>query len=146
MPLKLNIGVSKKVGEANYGSRGASVNLELELESFLVDNPDRLKERVRQLFDLAKASVDEELNGSASPAERGLAANSTGRRDATRRSTASQARALNAIADRQKIDLTKLLRDRYGVELAGELTITQASECIDLLKVQTNGNGAGGRR
>ena len=34
--LKLNIGLSRKVGEANFGSRGASVNLELEVESGLV--------------------------------------------------------------------------------------------------------------
>ena len=30
--IKLNCGFSRKVGEANYGSRGASVNLELEIE------------------------------------------------------------------------------------------------------------------
>ena len=39
MPLKLNCGFSKKVGEANFGSRGASVNLELEVESDLVASP-----------------------------------------------------------------------------------------------------------
>ena len=31
--IKLNAGFSRKVGEPNYGSRGASVNVELELEN-----------------------------------------------------------------------------------------------------------------
>ena len=31
--IKLNAGFSRKVGEANYSSRGASVNVDLELES-----------------------------------------------------------------------------------------------------------------
>ena len=52
--LKLNVGFNRKTGEANYGSRGAAVNLELELESSLVGDPDRLKERIRQLFAMAK--------------------------------------------------------------------------------------------
>ena len=39
MPLKLNAGLSRKVADGNYGSRGASVNIELELDSGLVDDP-----------------------------------------------------------------------------------------------------------
>ena len=63
MPLKLNVGLSRKIGEANFGSRGASVNLELELEAGLAGEPGRLHDRIRQLFRLAKDSVDEELGG-----------------------------------------------------------------------------------
>ena len=64
MPMKLNVGLSRKVGEPNYSSRGASMNLELELDSSLVEEPERLRERIRQLYQLAKLSVDEELNGN----------------------------------------------------------------------------------
>ena len=46
MPVKLNIGLSRKVGEANYGSRGASVNLEVELDSGIVSDQQRFQERV----------------------------------------------------------------------------------------------------
>ena len=63
--IKLNAGFSRKVGEANYSSRGASVNLELELESSMIDSPDKMHARIRALFRLARNAVDEELrNGS----------------------------------------------------------------------------------
>ena len=55
--LKLNIGVSQKVGQPNYGSRGASAHLELELESELVAQPAQLQERIRHLFALARDAV-----------------------------------------------------------------------------------------
>jgi hypothetical protein len=64
--LKLNAGFSRKVGEPNYGSRGASVNVELEVESGLIADPDALMTRVRNLFTIAKRSVGAEL-GSAAP-------------------------------------------------------------------------------
>jgi len=67
MPLKLNIGLSRKVGEPNYGSRGASVNLELELESGLLSNPTRLQEQIKHLFGMVKVSLAEELNSSSHP-------------------------------------------------------------------------------
>ena len=62
--LKLNIGFNRKQGEANYGSRGASVNLEVEIESALVREPDKLQAKIDYLFDMAKKSVDAQLNGS----------------------------------------------------------------------------------
>ena len=66
MPMKLNVGLSRKVGEPNYGSRGASVNLELEIDSTLAADPDRLQDRIRELFCLARASIDEELQAGTS--------------------------------------------------------------------------------
>ena len=152
--LKLNVGLSKKVGLPDYGSRGATVNLELELDSGLATDADRLKERIRQLFALAKASVDEELAASGvgsqpSDPHRGNGAASQGhtngqRRDNTRRATASQVRALSAIAERKQLDLAGILAERFGTRESAELSIVEASQLIDELK--TAGNGTGGRR
>lgn len=159
--LKLNVGFNRKTGEANYGSRGAAVNLELELESSLIGDPDRLKERIRSLFGLAKESVDAELvgqsavstDGDGSPTNGhkvgGNGANATnGRRsrDRTRPATASQVRALGAIAERHKFDLVSILTERFGAREASELSITEASSLIDELKNGVNGHEAGGRR
>lgn len=152
--LKLNVGFTKKVGEANYGSRGAAVNLELEFDSSLAGDADRLRERIKQLFLLAKASVDEELAGPKSSGTCADAHNGDGkangnghaaarRRDGTRPATASQVRALGAIADRQGIELADKLNALFGVRDPGKLTITEASGLIDELK---GASGNGGRR
>lgn len=173
MPLKLNVGLSRKVGEANYGSRGASVNLELEVDTVLATEPGRLQERIRELFGLAQQSINEELHGAsgtvpASPPATNVNGNGAG--DSSRRhtpprstangnghsrgqqrgssippATASQVRALNAIADRQKLDLVGVVHDKYGVGDPTALTIAQASELIDDLNAN-NSAIAGGRR
>ena len=65
MSVKLNIGLSRKVGEANYGSRGASINLEVELDNGVLNDPGQLRERVHDLYVLARESVDEELQRPA---------------------------------------------------------------------------------
>ena len=64
-----------------------------------------------------------------------------------RPATASQVKAIRAIASRRKIDLVGLLRDRFGLTTADELGIRQASNLIDELKGDegsspgTNGSG-----
>ena len=157
--LKLNVGLTKKVGEPNYSSKGASVNVELEIDSGIIGEPERLRERIRQLFAIARSSVEEELYGHSqgTSGRNGSSTNGNGnghtnrsgygrQRDATRRATASQARALHLIADRQGVNLAGVLRQQYGVDQAGDLTITEASALIDQLKAQTNGNGLASRR
>ena len=68
MSVKLNIGLSRKVGEARFGSRGASINLEVELDNGVLNDPGLLRDRVQDLYVLARQSVDEELQR---PAETG---------------------------------------------------------------------------
>lgn len=140
MPMTLNIGHSRKVGEPNYSSRGASVNLEIEVEGNLVNDPQRLKESIRKLFALARASVEEELNGSHQGDQTAADRNVNG----TPRATASQLRAIQTLARRHQIDLPGLLADRYGDSRPDELSLNQASALIDDLngELQT----AGGRR
>ncbi|MBM3851433.1 MAG: hypothetical protein FJ396_14880 [Verrucomicrobia bacterium] len=67
-----------------------------------------------------------------------------------RPATASQVKAIRAIAARRKIDLVGLLRERFGLTTADQLGIREASNLIDELKSDeptaspspSNGNGA----
>ncbi len=173
MPLKLNVGLSRKIGEPNYGSRGASVNLELEVDTALVAEPGRLQARIRELFGLAQQSINEELQGvsgaapASPPATNGngngagdsnrrhtpprSTANGNGHSRGTQRgstippATASQVRALHAIADRQGLNLEGVVRDQYGVDDPAALTIAEASALIDDLNAN-NAAATGGRR
>jgi hypothetical protein len=160
MPLRLNIGLSKKVGLPDYGSLGASANLELELDSGAVSDPDRLRQQVRYLFGLAKQSVEEELNQqqaalphtptnghnpAASTNGNGRHhANSNGHRPSGRSNgraaTASQVRAIKTIASRQRLNLTAQL-EPFGVQAVEDLSIQQASRLIDELKAEPVGAG-----
>jgi hypothetical protein len=134
MPLKLNIAMSRKIGEPNYGSRGATVGLEMEVDSGLVDQPRELHVRIARLFRLANASVDRELNRRVEATlshTNGCAVRGTA---ATRRATSNQIRALHAIASERQIDLLVELRRRFQVERLEELTLGQASELIGAIK------------
>jgi hypothetical protein len=147
--MTLNVGLSRKVGEANYGSRGASVNLVLELEGSLITDPDRLRQSIRRLFGEAREAVEEELsrdgsNGHAdhTPAQNGGRRQGNGHHP--RPATQAQVKAIHAIARRQRIELAPLLGERFGCGQPGELSLQDASSLIDEL------NGAvkdgGGRR
>jgi hypothetical protein len=147
MPLKLNVGLARKLGEANFGSRGASINLEVEVDNSLISEPAKLQERIRQLFGLVKSSLTEELNGGHAPV--GQRANESGlpgknnpspgrassqRGTPPRSATQSQVKAIFAIARSQRLDLAALLQERFQVSRPDALTIQEASQLIDQLK------------
>jgi len=132
MPLTLTISLSRKVGEANYGSRGATVGLELETEASLVQRPAEFQQWAARLFRLARESVDRELARPRQAANNGAAANGRASINsrATRPATANQLRALQAIAAERELDLPAELQDRFGVSRAEELSLSQASALI----------------
>ena len=135
MPLKLSIGLSRKAGEANYGSRGATVGLEMEVDADLVHQPQRLRRRIAHLFQLARQSVDRELAkpGGQNGAEAPVNGESTAV-ESIRSATPNQVRALRAIASDHQLDLTVELQSRFGVERPEELSLVEASQLIDMLK------------
>lgn len=147
--MKINVGLSRKVGEPNYGSRGASVNLELEMDSALVGDSARLKERIRQLFGIVRASLVEELNaahdlsaqlrGKTKPAAspngngNGHSANPLPARDA-RPATQAQVKAIERIAKSRQVELGQFLKDRFQQARPDHLSLREASQAIDELR------------
>jgi hypothetical protein len=153
MPLRLNVGVSKKVGLPAYSSIGASCHLEVELENGLLRDPAGFRDQVQGAFAAARRAVDDELARLQVPADPGeprepiaihgpgvLAVNG---KPATRveahpiraskPATPSQVRAIVSIARKQHADLDGLLCD-LGVTRPEELSLAEASKLIDQLK------------
>ena len=130
----------------------------MELDSSLVfSDLDAFQQKVKQAFVACSQAVSDELHrqqSASSPAASAAAAPVNGngqagngqatgqRRSQVRKATASQVRAIEAIASKLQLDLSKWLQQRYGLRLAPELSITQASETIDALKASFNQDGA----
>jgi hypothetical protein len=160
--LKLNTGITRKVGLPDYGSAGASCNLEVELDTSLFHDLEGLHQVVRRAYAACNQAVQDELarlaiasggNGrpkarsahevvevSANPAIGGARLTTTSSNGSVRPSpaarpaTAAQVKALKVIASRKRIDLAGLLKQRYGLVAPSDLGIRQASELIDELK------------
>ena len=163
MPMKLNVGVSRKVGLPDYGSVGASCNLELELDAGLLERDlEGLHDRIRSAYVAAHQAVHDELARLQAPKVESReklsnrsTANGSGSRNGHERSngsalparrgesekarspkpaTPNQVQAIHSIARRQDVDLVAILRREYEVDRAEELTLRQASSLIDQLK------------
>lgn len=165
MPMTLKVGLTRKLGQPDFGSLGASCDVQLELDgALLFANPDALQEKIRSAYAACERAITAELarqtHQEVAPDVNG-SANGNGRHNrnghfhketrqsppdgprSPRRATSSQIRALYAIANRQSLNLTEVLRDRCRVYKAEELSISQASQLIDELKAAHSGANGG---
>jgi hypothetical protein len=62
MPMKLNVGICRKIGQPDFGSYGASCYVEVELDKTLViSDQDSFQDHVQQVFAACRQAVHDEL-------------------------------------------------------------------------------------
>jgi hypothetical protein len=143
MAVTVNVGFSRKVGEPNYGSRGASVHLEVELDRSAIENVERFRSAMERIFERARDAVDRELQRNLPRSSEPQADldecsevvhSRNCRKRAPRPATPNQVRAIQAIAQHRAVDLSQLLDSKFNSKTAEELTVVEASQLIDRLK------------
>ena len=144
--IKLHVSACKKITDGNYGSRGGTVGLEIEVDSSLVGESARLRDHIRKLFDIANASLAEELldnNEHASVEELRYqrnddSFNGNGAGHAVsvvpvRYATEKQIICIQGLARKHGIPVPELLK-QAGVRDFNDMNVRQASQMIESLK------------
>ena len=144
--IKLNVGACRKVSDNHYGSKGGNVNIELELDSSLALDSQKLRDHIRKLFDLANASLSEELQANNEPAcvedshhqrnDDSFNGNGAGHAVSaapTRFATEKQILCIQGLARKQGVPVSELLK-QAGVRVFNDMSVRQASQMIENLK------------
>jgi hypothetical protein len=143
--IKLHVSACKKITDGNYGSRGGTVGIEIEVDSSLVGDSAKLQAHIRHLFELARRSLTEELMASNEPANiedshhhDGANLNGNGASNAvsvapTRFATEKQILCIQGLARKHGIPVPDLLK-QAGVRVFNDMSVRQASAMIEGLK------------
>lgn len=135
MPLKLSVGLSRKVGLPGYGSRGAACGVEVELDpGLLAGDPEAFHARARAAFDACARAVAEELDRRRGADRAPDVEDDHPCVPRARPATSSQVRALRAIAARLGLDLDGLVAGRHDVDGPEDLSVAEAGRLIDELQ------------
>ena len=134
MPLKLSVGVSRKVGQPGYGSLGASCGVEVELDPLLLrDDPEEFERRARRSH-AACAPAPSTPSSPGWPLRRPRPRHGDDHqavrppRPPSRPATPRQLRALGALARARGVDPDELLAEG-GLD-ADTVTAAEASRLI----------------
>jgi hypothetical protein len=149
MPLKASVGLSRKVGQENYGSLGANCQLEIELDNALVNDAEAFHDGIRRLYALANQAVVDQLARNNSPAPQDTSPAPQNPPEDTPASNKQIKYLLDLARQEHKMDLNQTAtycEQTVGVSDVYQLTKSQASALIDLLNGKTGPNGNGRRR
>ena len=144
MPLKLSIGLARKIGLPDYGSLGAHCHIELELDSALLSrDPVSLGDQARRAYAACAEAVEEALTrhrpADARPCSQGrAAANGRSAHPFTPLLATSKqleyARQLAAqVPGLEESGLEMIAQEQWGKPVA-ELSRAEASQVIDDLR------------
>ncbi|HRF00055.1 MAG TPA: hypothetical protein PLI18_06030 [Pirellulaceae bacterium] len=147
MSLRLEVSLNRKLGEPNFGSRGAGLSLSVDAETSLIDRPDALRARIAALYAEVRRAVDRELHrdepigprtsddaeGLLEP-EAAAGHLSVGH---DRPASDEQMRAIFAIGRRSGRNLYRLCRERFGKAQPRELSFEEAGRLLDELDRRT---------
>ena len=143
--MKLSVGLSRKVSDNHFGSKGGNIGLEVEVDSTLLSDPSRLQGHIQSLFEMVRLSLEEELSDKDEGSQQ--EARDTGNQNAlvsqevakpaqsmpVRKASERQLSLIQELVRKAKIPFRPLLEERK-VSTFHELTLQQASGLITELK------------
>ena len=162
MPLNLNVGVTRKIGQADFGSLGASCNVQVELPHDLVFNDlEAFHRQVRNAYAACAQAVNDELarhqQAANAVAPNGQAPNGNGHAASNGHANGQHAngngRTATTISEKQLAYARQLAKSIQGLGIRGlenlaqrmynkplvSLTTLDASGLIDSLKAVKDG-------
>jgi hypothetical protein len=164
MSITLTASFSRKLGQPNYSSVGASCQIQCELDSTLLAHDlDEFHRRVRSTYTACVRAVDDELarhlqnQDSASqqqeplpelaPAPNEPGGNPTAQTNGAdrpaanlrngrrgRRATSAQLRAIDRLTARSGVELPPLLQEDFAVTTPDQLSVAEAAQLIVYLQ------------
>ena len=158
MAIKINVGVSKKIGLPDYGSAGGHCNIEIEADNSILDNADQFLQRVKDAYEVARQSVEEELShhrlGNATNQSRSTGQSAPAPRQEYRSNTNATGNSYTLSPKQQQFIaslvkgvrglnwqmLDKYCNTKWG-KTCSQLTSKEASALIEDLKTAKSGGG-----